>query len=347
MEVVSFKEKLMGCKIKTSDLAQKKFLVTGATGLIGKVFATKVLKLSVTEHLFIKVYLLVRNKTKLSAYLLDQERLGNVSIIESDICDFIDNFPAVDYIVHCASITDSKMMVDHPIELIKTNVCGTLNMLENAKNVGVKSFIYLSSMEAYGFSQEEILLNEEKMQYLNPLEIRSCYPESKRMCENICISYAAEYGVPTRILRLAQTFGAGVARDDKRVFAEFARCVLQKKNIKLLTAGTSCRMYLDVEDAVIAILSVLLNGENGIAYNVANQKTYCSIMQMASLVAEEIGKGKIKVEKVMNENTEFFSPTHKFYLDTSRIEMLGWKPYTDLAGMYNNMIADWEFATQK
>lgn len=343
---ITFKDKLIGCDIKLNEIANKTVMITGATGLIGKTLATSLLTLSESERLGIKLILPIRSRKRLCRFLSDEEKRGNVSLVECDLVDFNGKCEAVDYIIHCASITESKKMVENPVEVTKANVCGTINILEYAKACNVKSCVYLSSMEAYGFSVEDTVLSEEKMQYLNPLEVRSCYPESKRMAENICISYFSEYVVPTKIVRLAQTFGKGVEPNDKRVFAEFGRCAVKGQDIVLLTDGASARMYVDVEDAVVAILAVLLKGENGKAYNVANKDTYCSIAQMASIVAENIGKGKISVRHTISDNgVEHFSPTHKFYLDTSRIEQIGWKPYTDLIGMFKNMISDWNSST--
>lgn len=128
------------------------------------------------------------------------------------------------------------------------------------------------------------------------MSVRACYPESKRMCENLCACYMKEYGVPVNIVRLTQTFGPGVEYDDGRIFAELARCVIEKRDIVLHTKGETKRNYLFTKDAVNAIITVLLHGENGQAYNAANEETYCSILEMANMVAKKCGKGDIKVK---------------------------------------------------
>ena len=73
------------------------------------------------------------------------------------------------------------------------------------------------------------------------------------------------------------------------LFAEFARCAIEKRNIVLKTKGETERCYLDISDAVSAILTVLLNGKIGEIYTAANEETYCSIYEMAKLVAEMNG----------------------------------------------------------
>lgn len=335
-------DRLFACNIDINMFDGKTVMVTGATGLIGKSVATAISKYAKNVFLILPV----RNKNKLSSYLTEQVRQDKALVIESNIVNFDGNCPKSDYIIHCASITDSGMMVSNPIDVIKSNIYGTINVLEYAVKSEVKSVVYLSSMEAYGITIEETVLSEDKMQYLNPLKIRSCYPESKRMAENICIAYYSQLGLPIKIIRLAQTFGKGVVQTDKRVFAEFARCAINQKDIVLLTDGTSARMYLETDDAVTAILAVLLNGQDGTAYNAANKNTYCSIAQMASLVAKNFGFGKIGVRiEIPDGGARQFPPSHKFFLDTSRIEQIGWKPYVDLIGMYNEMIDDWSCRT--
>ncbi len=336
-------EELKFCNIDLSLLSGKKFFITGATGLICGLLCKKLLKLNKENDADIKLILLVRDANRLSQEILDRISTGEVELIKGDLLHFDKVVGDIDYVIHGASVTSSKTMVEHPIEVISTNVIGTKNMLDLARTHNVKSFIYLSSMEAYGFTTEKVLLTEDNMQYLNPMVLRSCYPESKRMAENLCVSYFAEYGLKTKVVRLAQTFGTGVKPDDTRVFAEFARAAKNKTDIILLTDGSSSRMYLSTEDAVTAILSVLLYGKNGEAYNAANKNTYMSIFEMAQLVAKEIAHNEISVKFTTNakDAVNKFSPPHRFFLATDKIEALGWKARIGTKDMYKNMIDNW------
>lgn len=336
-----FAERLQKCNLNIDNLRNAKVMITGATGLIGKTAALCLMNLSREYGLGIRLVLVVRDANKLDAELKTAP-MEQVTVVRSDIIDFKGIDLAVDYIIHGASITSSKAFVENPVEVIMTNIVGTKNVLEFAKRSGVKSVVYLSSMEAYGFTSEEIELTEDRIQYLDPLAVRSSYPESKRMAENLCVSYCSEYGIPIKIVRLAQTFGKGVRSDDGRVFAEFARNAVEKKNIVLLTDGKSKRMYLDVEDAVTGILVALFKGENGSAYNIANKNSYCSIYDMAQLVAKTIGHSEITVKyHIGTEDTKKFSPPHKYYLNVSKIEKLGWRACTELEDMYGEMVEGW------
>ena len=249
----------------------------------------------------------------------------------------------VDYIVHCASQTSSKAFIDEPVETIMTAINGTKNMLEIARLSEVNGFVYLSSMEVYGFLLTDEKISETHSTNLDSMKVRSCYPESKRMCESICSSYASEYDIPAKVVRLTQTFGPGVKYDDGRVFAEFARCAIEGRNIILKTKGETKRNYLYTEDAVDAILTVLYKGLPGEAYNAANEGTYCSIYAIACLVAEKYGNGKVNViiEETDTEKLGY-APTLHMNLDTSKLGNLGWTPKTNLEEMYGKMIEDME-----
>ena len=221
-----------------------------------------------------------------------------------------------------------------------TAVEGTVNMLEFARANNVRGFVYLSSMEVYGTPSTDEKIDEKHSTNLDAMAVRTCYPESKRMCESLCASYSSEYGVPAMVVRLTQTFGPGVEYNDGRVFAEFARCAIEGRNIVLNTKGETKRNYLYTEDAADAIFTVLAKGKPGEAYNAANEDTYCSIYEMACLVAKECAGGKIEVE--IRERADAaklgYAPTLHMNLDTSKLRSLGWQPQVGLADMYRQMI---------
>ena len=258
---------------------------------------------------------------------------------------------SIDYIIHGASQTASKEFVTHPVETIQTSVLGTINTLEFAKrkfttknkdsdddknkeseyslarDKGAHGYVYLSSMEMYGYPEKGHIVLEEEAGALSPLDLRNSYPISKQICEALCCAYAKEYGIPAKIARLTQTFGPGVHYDDNRIFAYFARCSTEKKNIILKTKGETERCYLYTADAVTAILTILLKGEIGQAYNCANEKTYCSIAEMAQTVAKEAG---ISVEYQTESETEnctknYFPKTLYMHLGTEKLRNLGWE----------------------
>lgn len=323
-------------KIDCSIFAGNTILISGATGLIGRYIIHALLEWNRENRgKWIKIAAVVRDEQKAKGYFGTAE----IQYIVGDIrtVDFGDVH--ADYIIHGASETSSKAFVDKPVEVIGIAIEGTRHMLEYAVKNKAKGFIYLSSMEVYGIPKTDEKITEKCAAALDTMKARSSYPESKRMCENMCVSYMVQYGLPVAVLRLTQTFGEGVAYADQRVFAEFARCVIENRDIVLKTRGETRRSYLYLQDAVEAIFLVISRSGYGEAYNVANEDTYCSIFEMAQLVAERIANGRIGVRIELGEVEELgYASALHMNLDTSKIRKLGWHPKVGLEQMYWSMI---------
>ena len=297
-------------------------LVTGATGLIGQALVKRLLACDAN------VIAVVRDLVKAEKMFGNSDR---VKYLVSDVTELVVDEYDIDYLVHAASNTSSKAFIEDPVGIIFTAIEGTRRTLEIARSSHVKGYVYLSSMEVYGMPVTDEKINEEHSTNLDTMKIRSAYPESKRMCENLCASYYSQFGVPARILRLTQTFGPGVKYSDTRVFADFSKCVIENKDIILHTKGETKRSYLYTEDAVNAILTVLLKGKDGEAYNAANEDTYCSIYEMARLVADNCAGSKINVIIEESDSTSLgYAPTLHMNLDTGKLQKLGWKPKVGL-----------------
>lgn len=325
--------------IDWQKLDSKTVFVTGATGLIGYSFVNSLLYRNLSCNSNIKIIALVRNIAKAKEKFAQQlKQSANLEFIVGEI----ENIPiingSINYIVHGANPTASNYFAENPVETIKTAVLGTMNVLQLAKEKNVEGMVYLSSMEVYGAPHTDDLIPEVQGTTVDTMSIRSCYPEAKRLCESLCASYADEYQVPVKVVRLAQTFGPGIPENDNRVFAEFIRCAKNKQDIILQTDGTSKRCYLYTADAVTAILAILLNGKAGEAYNAANKETYCSIREMAELVIRELSNNEIRVVIKENQNNKLkYSPTHKLNLDTEKLEKLKWEATKNLDEMYKSI----------
>lgn len=312
-------------------------LVTGATGLIGRNIINEIIKYNIVSKGSINIVALVRSKEK--AKRVFGENCEKLSLIIGDITEVNLLNVKADYIIHAASQTSSKGFISNPVETINVSFEGTKHLLEFARTQKLKRFIYLSTMEVYGIPKTDEKIGELFATNLDTMKVRSCYPESKRMCENLCVSYATEYDVPINVLRLTQTFGKGVEYNDSRVFAEFARCVIENKNIILKTKGETKRSYLNVKDAVNAIFKIMISDVAGQVFNVANENTYCSIREMAEMVANNIAEERISVNFELNEDDSLgYAPKLCMNLDTAKLKRLGWEANYSLEDTFIEMI---------
>lgn len=265
--------------------------------------------------------------------------LQYIDLIECNLTKF-DYRQIVDanYIIHCAAPTASKFFIDHPVETFDFIYTVSHTLLKYASSCSIKSFVYLSSLEVYGeIHDDSIYVTEDTQGYLDIMSVRSCYPMAKRAVENLCILYANQYQVPVKIARLTQTTGTGIAKNDNRVIAQFSRLAAQKKDIILHSDGNAARPYCYITDAVSAILYILLKGNNGEAYNIANEDTYISVREMANFLRNYFAPS-IKVKFELNENLGY-APLTKLRLSANKLKCLGWKPHFQLYDIFARLIA--------
>ena len=316
--------------IPWEKLDNKVVFVTGATGLIGITLVNALLE----RNIF--VIALVRDLEKATFFL---EGKKNLELIVGDVLSLPRINRHVDYVIHAAGPTSSRSFVTNPISTMDIIINGTKNVLELAREKEVKGFVFLSSMEVFGFPPKGMSVSEQFQYGFNTVQARNSYPIGKIAAEALCSAFYNEYDLPIKIVRLTQTFGPGVVSDDGRVFAYFLNSAIDKTNIVLKTKGETERSYLYTADAVTAILTVLLKGTANEIYNVANPATYCSILDMALTVAKEIMSGTIDV-LVEEEKDDAYAPTLYMNLNTDKITNLGWQPHYNLKEMFERMIQD-------
>ena len=323
-----------------SKLKNKTFLITGGTGFLGSLLTRYLLFLNSEYNSEIKIILPVKNMQKAEEMYCDVK--SDVEFVSGDIRSLPPIKQTIDFIFHFAANTKSADMVKYPVETADGIVVGTKNILEFARKKKVESMVYISSMEVYGGVESSSGgTSEDELGQIDILSARSCYPLGKRMAENYCYSYFSEYGVPVKTARLAQTFGAGVLPQESRVFAQFARCAMDGKNIVLHTKGDSTGNYVDTMDLISALFVLLFDGENGEAYNVANETASMTILEMARLVADKVADGRIKVEFDIPKDNEYgYAAKTGLRLSSKKMRSLGWTPKYGMEEMYRRMI-DW------
>ena len=318
--------------------------VTGATGVIGSLLIRVLSYVSYRHDLRLRLIAHGRNTVK--GDIIAKE--CGAEFIRGDIRSkpLVEAVSGeIDYIFHCAAMTNSADMVSKPFDVMMTAVDGMRNVLELARLKNLKSITYLSSMEVYGqIDLEEVA--ESDLGYLDLSSLRSSYPESKRFSEIMCACYVATHGIPIKVARLSRIFGAGTPANDSdmRVAMQFARKAMRCENIELHTAGTSLANCCYTADAISGLITILLKGQIGETYNIANPAASMTVCRMADLVASEVCGGKIRV--VVNVPGDVqkmgYAPDMRYVLNVDKLKALGWTPRYGLADMYRRMIDDWK-----
>lgn len=306
-------------------LVGKRILITGATGLIGSSLIKLLTDLNKTKNTNITIYALVRNKNIL------QEKFPNIkndlNIIESDVCDTIN--VGVDYIIHAASPAHPLAYSTMPVDVMKANLLGTINMLELAKQNKAK-LVFISSGEIYGISDNiNAAFKENEYGYTDILNPRSCYPESKRAAETLCSCYHSQFGVSAKIARLCHVYGPLISNSNTRADSQFLRNVINGQNIVMKSNGQQIRSFCYVNDAVEGILYILIKGNDGEAYNIANKNSIATVREYAEILAS-IGNVKIENDYPKDVENKGYSKISRAVLDSTKLENLGWSPKYDL-----------------
>lgn len=301
----------------------KSIIITGATGTIGSFVADALIRLNRKNTANLKIYLAGRNLEKLH---MQYEDCGAIEFLKYDMSRPIEFDVQADYIIHAAGNAHPAAFNGNPVETIVGNIESTFELLEYLRKHHGKRLLYVSSGEVYG--QGDISLEafeEEYAGYVDILSPRSCYPLSKRMAENLCASYWKQYGVEAVIVRPCHTYGPHMTSTDNRAHVQFFHNALNGEDIVLKSSGSQMRSYNYVADCVSALLTVLIRGVSGEAYNLANPRARLTIAQFADRIARTESK-KIVFEDPSSVDIANRSPIAKQVLDSSKVEKLGWSP---------------------
>ena len=302
-----------------TNLSGKNILITGATGLIGSCLTEILMS---RHNIDYHVYASGRNIVRVRALFSKYAHSPFFHFIEYDVTTPLNSDINFNYIIHAASGANPVVYSKDPVGVMRANILGTDNLLRYGIEHNIEKFLYVSSGDVYGEGDGRIF-TEDYSGYVDTLKLRSCYPSSKRAAETLCASYAYQYGVDVRIVRPCHVYGPNFSNSDTRVYAQFIRDAINKKDIVLKSDGKQMRSWLYSVDCASAILYVLMKGKPLEAYNIADEKSVFSIKELADMIAE-IASCKVVLDWPSDIEKKGFNPVSKSILDANKIKSLGW-----------------------
>lgn len=333
------------------------FLITGASGLIASFLIDLLFYANETMQAGIKVYALVRNRECAARRFRSIMEHPDFHLIVQDVCEPLTFNGKADYVIHAAGDGYPKAFREHPVETMLPALVGTWQLLEYIRKIGDTRLLYVSSGEVYGSGREEGFIGswdrcsrnpgeglesrireifgssgftETDSGYVDTMQSRSCYPSAKRAAETLCASYHAEYGVDTVVARLSHVYGPNISEKDNRAAAQFFRDVLGGRDVVLKSQGEQMRSYTYVADCVSAVLTVLIKGTAGEAYNISNPDAKATIAEFAQMTAEA-GRQKCLFAVPGRADVQESTPISCAVLNSEKLQGLGWKGTYDVS----------------
>jgi len=321
-----------------SKLKNKNILITGATGMLASYYLGFLVYLNRNHGYNINIYALARNKEKLDSVLDDYK--DDVNYVIQDVTKPIEIDGDLDYIIHMASSANPKTLVSNPVSIIDANVIGTKNVLELAKEKNAE-VLFTSTREIYGKVDDKDEVLETDMGILDNSIVRSCYPESKRLAENMIVSYGYQYDVDFKIARLAHSYGPGmIIHDDGRIMADLLSNVINGENIVLKSSGDALRAFCYVSDATLALLLITLSDKKNEIYNVSNETEEISIRNLAEKLISMYPERNLElVFDIDKDSATKYVNFKRTRLNDDKLYSLGFNPQTSLEDGIRNTVS--------
>ena len=337
-EISSYQEDIL--HIFTEDLPWEKLsganiLVTGATGLIGGCLVETMMMNPKRDY---HVYASGRNEERARQRFSKFADDSAFHFVKYDVLKPLESEIIFDYIIHAASNASPNFFAQKPVEVVKSNIHGVAHLMDYGLSHGMKRLLYVSSGEVYGEGDGRVF-TEDYSGYVNCATPRACYPSSKRAAETLCVSYAAEYGADVVIARPCHTYGPYFTEQDNRAYAQFIRNVLRGEDIVMKSTGEQFRSWCYIVDCVSALLHILLKGECGKAYNIADAESNISIRELAETIAA-IGKRKVIIAVPDADEKKGFNVVTKSVFSIEKLNALGWIPRTHITYGLNHTIIE-------
>lgn len=321
-----------------SPMYHKSILITGGSGLILSVLVDILCTANHEKNADIKIYLAARSEKEITDRFTAFNQDSNLHYVHYDaLLPVAFDFNA-DYVIHGASNAHPSAYSKEPVETLLANVTGIKELLDYAKRVNSSRVLYISSSEVYGKKDTHEPYVENDYGFVDILNPRACYPSGKRASETLCSAYYAEYGVETVIVRPGHIYGPTMVASDSRATAQFARDVLSDRDIIMKSDGSQLRSYCYAVDCATAILTVLLKGTAGEAYNISNRNSITSIRLVAEEMAVQTGK-RVVFENPTDAEKNSYNMMDNSSLDSKKLEGLGWHAQYSLSKGVAHMLS--------
>lgn len=300
-----------------------KALIAGGAGFIGSHLSKRLIKDGFTVYCVDS--LITGSKTNVLS-LMDNPNFNFLSHdISTPFTNIIDHFENVDYIFHLASPASpnknsEKSYINLPIETMLANSIGTYNLLSLAKEKNSK-FLFVSTSEIYG----DPAISPQPESYfgnVNPNGIRSVYDEAKRFGEAMTFAFLRKFGVDTRIIRIFNTYGPFMQKDDGRVISNFINQALENVPITVYGDGMQTRSFCFVDDMVNGILAAMMTAKTqGKIINLGNPDER-SIKDIAIIIKRATGS----MSQIVYDAPPLDDPRQRKPDITSAKKLLEWEP---------------------
>lgn len=324
-------EQIAALPLPWEKLRASRFLITGACGMIGSYMVDVLMAANHAHDLEMTILPMGRSVEKAKKRFARYWGKKGFVFIAGDVNQSLPTeLGTVEYIFHAASNTHPVAYATDPIGTVCTNILGTNNLLNYATNHGCKRFIFASTVEVYGENRGDCeRFTEDYCGYIDCNTLRAGYPESKRAGESLCQAYMKQAGVNIVIPRLPRVYGPTLLESDTKALSQFIRKALVGEDIVLKSTGTQFFSYIYVGDAVYGVLYTLFHGENGQAYNIADEGSDITLRDLAQTIAEMVGR-KVIFDLPSATEQAGFSKATKAVMDSSKLRALGWRPCTNL-----------------
>lgn len=328
-------------RLPWDKLRGRSIAISGATGMIGSFLVDVLMYRNMHRHQQTDVYAIGRSMQRLQQRFRPFYNEAGYHSVVWDInepCDMEQWCFDVDYLIHGASATHPVAYASDPIGTISANVIGTDHMLRLATQAGCMRFAFLSTVEVYGENKGDTdKFSEDYLGYIDCNTLRAGYPESKRTGEALCQAYRKQHGISVVIPRLSRVYGPTMLPSDTKAMSQFIQKGIAGEDIVLKSEGTQLFSYSYVADAVIAILQILLEGEDGEAYNVISRNSDVLLRDVATHIANYVGR-KVIFELPTDVERAGYSKATKATLDDTKLRNIGFASMYDIeAGLQHTI----------